>query len=386
MGLAPLPPLLLLAVCGAAVAQQLPAGWGSGELNGKTYYYHNDDPAQIQWEPPPTAEPANKKELFTLQVNVSGTEAEGGVVPLTVHEGESPTQVAAEFARKNGLPDVSRNELTVAIMQYAKEKGFVAPVFAVPVTLPAAVDGAGEGGTAQVAWYPGDQASAIAADFAAKHNLDATQRVQLVRGLVKEARARGLVKPIFSLNIALPLEDDANDGAAPERLPLDIYDGDDLDVAASDFVAQHSLPDAYRSQVRQGLRAKAKEMKLIKPIFELGVTLLSGERKVLQIYDGDNVETVAINFAQEHNLGHDEREALIAAVEEQASARKFLPPLLFKLPVKVGDSKDPWIAQLYVHQGDVPGQVAASFVRRILPSLCLYCATFEHQFALNSAY
>ena len=58
-----------------------------------------------------------------------------------------------------------------------------------------------------------------------------------------------------------------------------------------------------------------------------------------------------------------------AAVEEQASARKLLPPLLFKLPVKVGDQKDPWIAQLYVHQGDVPAQIAASFVRqRHLPA------------------
>jgi hypothetical protein len=105
-------------------------------------------------------------------------------------------------------------------------------------------------------------------------------------------------------------------------------------------------------------------MDLMKPIFELGVTLLSGKREVLKIYDGDNIESVAIDFAQEHGLGHDEREALIAAVEEQASARKLLPPLLFKLPVKVGDQKDPWIAQLYVHQGDVPVGVASSFVRR----------------------
>ncbi len=373
--------VLALAVCSTALGQQLPAGWGSGEIDGKTYYYHNDDPGTILWDPPAvpdTAAPASdKKELFTLNINIKGTDAEGGAVPLTLHEGEAPGDVAAEFARKNGLPDVSRDELTVAILQYAKEKGFMSPVFAVPVTLPPAESSAettaGQSETVSVPWYPGDQASAIAADFATKHNLDGTQRVQLVRGLIKEARVRGLVRPIFSLNVALPLDDGAAEGATPKRVPLEIYDGDDLEVAASNFVAQHSLPDGYRAQIKQGLRERAKSMELIKPIFELGVTLLNGEREELKIYDGDNVETVAIDFAQTHKLEHDEREALIAAVEEQASARKFLPPLLFKLPVKVGDQKDPWIAQLYVHQGDVPAQVAASFVRGNFVYASLLC-------------
>ena len=386
--------LALAALAATAAAQTLPAGWGSGEIDGKTYYYHNDSPGEILWDPPPMDEPAAaaaaaadaagrrpaapgggeeaaptaKKELFTLQVNVTGAETEGGVVPLTLHEGEAPGEVAAAFARANGLPDVSRDELTVAILQYAKQNGFVTPAFSIPITLPPA-EGATEGETAALDWFPGDQASSVAADFAVKHNLDGTQRLQLVRGLIKEARVRGLVQPIFTLNVALPLDEGATEGTEPKRVPLDIYDGDDLDDAASEFVTRHSLPDVYRAQIRQGLRARAKTMELIKPVFELGVTLLSGAREVLKVYDGDNVESVAIDFAQTHDLAHDEREALIAAVEEQASARKLLPPLLFKLPVKVGDQKDPWIAQLYVHQGDVPAQIAASFVRqRHLPA------------------
>ena len=48
----------------------------------------------------------------------------------------------------------------------------------------------------------------------------------------------------------------------------------------------------------------------------------------------------------------------------QAQARKLVQPLLFKLPVKVGQPEDPWIAQLYVHQGDVPAQIATTFVNR----------------------
>ena len=84
-----------------------------------------------------------KKELFTLLVNVTGVvpltlhegvvpltlhegeapgaETEGGVVPLTLHEGDGAGEVAAAFARANGLPDVSRDELTGAILQYAED-------------------------------------------------------------------------------------------------------------------------------------------------------------------------------------------------------------------------------------------------------------------------
>lgn len=371
--------LALLAA--AATAQTLPVGWSTGEIDGKQYYYRNDNPGEILWDPPALDEPAvaaaggedadaaggdagvgEPKELFTLQVNVTGAETEGGVVPLTLREGEAPAEVAAAFAKANGLPPLSRDELTVAILQYAKANGFVPPAFSIPITLPAPADApeATEGEATSLDWYAGDQASQIAADFAVKHELDGTQRLQLVRGLIKEARVRGLVSPIFSLNVALPVgppEIEGGEPPPPRRVPLDIFDGDDLDDSASDFVAAHSLPEVYRAQIRQGLRARAKEMELIKPIFELGVTLLNSERAVLKVFDGDNVDSVAIDFAQNHNLEHDEREALIAAVEEQASARKLLPPLLFKLPVKVGDQKDPWIAQLYVHQGDVPAQV-----------------------------
>ena len=157
---------------------------------------------------------------------------------------------------------------------------------------------------------------------------------------------------------------DGEEPPPPKRVPLDVYDGDDLETVAAEFTARHSLPDAYQAQVRQGLRQRAKEQGLVRALFELGVTLLSGEREVLKVYEGDNIDQVAIDFAITHDLGHDEREALVAAVEEQAQARKLVQPLLFKLPVKVGQPEDPWIAQLYVHQGDVPAQIATTFVNR----------------------
>jgi hypothetical protein len=50
--------LALAALAATAAAQTLPAGWGSGEIDGKTYYYHNDSPGEILWDPPPMDEPA----------------------------------------------------------------------------------------------------------------------------------------------------------------------------------------------------------------------------------------------------------------------------------------------------------------------------------------
>ena len=273
--------------------------------------------------------------------------------------------VAEAFAKQHSLPELSKKELTVAILQYAKQNGFVSPAFSLPITLPPAAEGeAGE--SAVIPWYPGDSGAQLASEFAKQHGLGADQRIQILRGLIKEAKGRGLVQPIFSLNVALPPfpGEDGEEPPPPKRVPLDVYDGDDLETVAAEFTARHSLPDAYQAQVRQGLRQRAKEQGLVRALFELGVTLLSGEREVLKVYEGDNIDQVAIDFAIKHDLGHDEREALVAAVEEQAQARKLVQPLLFKLPVKVGQPEDPWIAQLYVHQGDVPAQIATTFVNR----------------------
>lgn len=69
---------------------------------------------------------AEAKALFTLNINVTGAEggASSGVVPLEFVEGQKPAEAAAAFAKAHGLPEVSAQELTVAIVQYAKQNGF----------------------------------------------------------------------------------------------------------------------------------------------------------------------------------------------------------------------------------------------------------------------
>ena len=67
-----------------------------------------------------------------------------------------------------------------------------------------------------------------------------------------------------------------------------------------------------------------------------------------------------------HQLGFDEREALFAAVEEQATKAKLLTPLLFKLPVKLGSKETPVLSYVYVHEQQEPRSLAESFVSRYL--------------------
>ena len=44
--------------------------------------------------------------------------------------------------------------------------------------------------------------------------------------------------------------------------------------------------------------------------------------------------------------------------------RGLLRPLLFKLPLKVGKPDNPWLTQVYVHQGDVPRELAQALTSR----------------------
>lgn len=354
----------------------LPAGWGEGEIDGKPYWYPVDDPAKIQWEEPqqdlgvetpaPVAttesEDGSPKVLFTLQVNLTdilGDEVgENGVVPLEVVDGANPLATAADFSAQHQLPEKSKNELAVAVMQYAKQNGFVAPTFSVPVQLPLPADApeGSEGEAAKVNWFPGDVPSTVAAVFAQKHSLNDAQRRQLVRALAAEAKSRKLLSPVFTLDVEMPGDQ--------EKQTIQAYDGDDIEDLASSFVEQHQLPAGARQLIRDGLSKKAKAAGLLTPVLELGVTLLNGEKKPLKLYNGDHIHASAMEFAAEHGLSHDERESLIAAVEEQGQARGMVKPLLFKFPIKVGNPEQPWITQVYVHEGDVPQQVAAAVASR----------------------
>ena len=302
------------------------------------------------------------KVLFTLQINVTELVGTGigddGVVTLTANSGVSPNVIADDFIANHSLPHASKPEIAASIMNYAKRNGFVSPIFSIPVQLPALSD-ASEGATpreAVASWFPGDQASIVAAQFAQEHGLRDDQRRQLLRALVAEARTRNLVSPVFTLEVELP------DDKGVEK--ADVFDGDDLDEVARAFVEKHSLPEPATKLVRTGLTKKAKAAGVVRPVLEIGVKMLDGKREPLKLYAGENFMDAAVDFAFEHKLNNNERESLLAAVEEQGQKNGLLQPLLFKLPLRVGDPEAPMFTQVYVHAGDVPRELAAGAVRR----------------------
>ena len=60
--------------------------------------------------------------LFNLDVNIGG---EHGTVPMAVHDGAVPKDVAKAFAAKYALPDTAVTQLTNAIIDHAKKNGLV---------------------------------------------------------------------------------------------------------------------------------------------------------------------------------------------------------------------------------------------------------------------
>ena len=60
--------------------------------------------------------------LFKLDVNIGG---DFGTVPMPVHDGAVPADVAKEFATKYDLPDSAVAQLTQAIIDHAKKNGLV---------------------------------------------------------------------------------------------------------------------------------------------------------------------------------------------------------------------------------------------------------------------
>ena len=72
--------------------------------------------------------PAEPRELFTMQVengNAPGTP----LVPLVVREGDNAEVLASLFAQRYRLDAATRDELALAIVEHAKTKGFVRPLF-----------------------------------------------------------------------------------------------------------------------------------------------------------------------------------------------------------------------------------------------------------------
>ena len=77
---------------------------------------------------PEAQDSAEPRELFTMQVE-NGNEPGTPLVPLVVREGDNAEVLASLFAQRYRLDAATRDELALAIVEHAKTKGFVRPLF-----------------------------------------------------------------------------------------------------------------------------------------------------------------------------------------------------------------------------------------------------------------
>ena len=226
--------------------------------------------------------------------------------------------------------------------------------------------------------YKGDAPRGTAKLFAQRYNLSEDAQSLIERVIAKKAKEDGHLHPLLSLTVTI---------APDEQAELNVYEGDVVADVVSTFAAKYGLSDLALVRLQRALLQELKKNKLAEPLLELPVDLGSDKGMVpLALYDGEVLEHVATEFAEEHGLSLDEAEGVVVMLEEQLTRRGLLPPLLFKLPVILKSGR---VVQLPVHDGDEAAELAAAFVQRnageIWPAIDSTRSELEQTIATNIA-
>lgn len=226
--------------------------------------------------------------------------------------------------------------------------------------------------------YKGDVPRGTAKLFAQRYNLSEDAQTLIERVIASKAKENGHIHPLLSLAVTI---------APGEQAELNVFEGDIVADVVSTFAAEHGLSDLALVRLQRALLQHLKSNKLAEPLLEVSVNLGPEKGTVpLALYDGEVLEHVAAEFADQHNLGLEEAEGVVVLLEEQLTTRGLLPPLLFKLPVVLESGR---VVQLPVHDGDDAAHLAASFVQRhageIWPAIGSTRDELEQTIAINIA-
>jgi hypothetical protein len=287
-------------------------------------------------------------------------------VPLHLFDGDNAEVVASRFAAANGLDSNTRDELVMAIVEYAKRRGTVPPLFAVSLQLP-------DGSKSPLNVYKGDKPAELAQIFVARHGLLPGTVEPIREEIVRRARAGGHMQPLLKLDVKTPAGVKA----------LLVYEGEMVGRVVAEFAEREDLEAAQVLQLQLALREELKVRQLVQPLLEITVDLGKGaqgvgrpRRVTLAVYDGETVEQVAAEFATEHGLAWKQQQAVQLLLDDALTQKGLLPPLLFTqaigLPARPPDLAVE-SATIPVHAGDDPSAVAAQFVAahagRLWPAL-----------------
>lgn len=157
----------------------------------------------------------------------------------------------------------------------------VRPIFALPIQLDTKKE------PEHLKWFPGDQAHIVARAFTKQHGLDEAQHKQVLSAVAKEAKARSLMQPLFSINVTLPPPEETDGDGETRNMPITVYEHDDIGQVVSDFAAAEQLVEAQQVQLRNALMAQARQLDLLPVLMTLNVTIRPEVHETLKLYSGD---------------------------------------------------------------------------------------------------
>lgn len=295
--------------------------------------------------------------LFTMQID--SADDPSITIPLSVFAGDNAEVLAAQFSETNKLDSNTRDELTLAIIEYAKTQGAVPPIFALQVELP-------DGTVAPLNVYKGDKPRELAAIFARRHSLPTQPTVDMLHAqIVRRAKAGGHVQPLMVLNVTTTVG----------MSQFVLYEGDQVAEGVAVFAEAQNLTVTETVRLQKAVIKQLKQRKLVTPVLEMPVDLgPSHDSQVakLVVYDGEVMEQVAIEFSEQHSLGWMQQQAVLRMLDDQLTAKHLLPPLLATVsytfePGPEAGAGEQLVARIPVHEGDQPEAVAFQFVAQVRP-------------------
>lgn len=168
---------------------------------------------------------------------------------------------------------------------------------------------------ATIQLYLGDDIAKAVTEFGREHGLDDSVVANLQGDVQRRAEMERLV-PLMAVPVAVAA------GAPP--MPLQLFEGDNVEAAVDAFVAANDLPPARRPELAAALTAAAQERRLL-PLHEVPVSAKRRDGTAVDamffLFKGEELRDAAVAFIAKHGLPQSALPELVMLLEQQIRAQ-----------------------------------------------------------------
>lgn len=258
--------------------------------------------------------------LMEVPVTISGKER-----AVKVFKGDSPLQSVERFLASlptGALPadwsETDKESLVKLIDAEARELRLL-PVMQLEV----------QAGDQLIPLYifKGDNITGMVENMTAKLNLSPEDSAILEQQVVSKAQARRLVP---KLTVPVQMEDGKTED-------LFLFEGDSVKEAVVGWGKAHGLPDEQLVRLESSVKARATMERVI-PALRFAMDV-AGARQELQLFSGDNITNTVHAFVEKHGMGGDSKTELIKMVSEKALDARLMPEYVIPVEIEGGASQ-----------------------------------------------